>query len=71
MTRREAEVPDTLRGLLDHADLALIDHRDIGLILDTPFDTLEAAAQAAFAAFPKLQALPARTVCNRPRKITA
>jgi 2-dehydro-3-deoxygluconokinase len=44
-----------LREILGHATLAFIDERDIGLMLDRAFTSRDAAASAAFAAFPELQ----------------
>ena len=51
---RIGEAPAILREIIAHADLAFIDHRDIGLILGEMFDDPEAAARAAFDAFPIL-----------------
>ena len=51
---RLGEAPRVLREIIAHADLALIDHRDIALILGEAFDDPEAAARAAFAALPAL-----------------
>jgi 2-dehydro-3-deoxygluconokinase len=51
---RVGEAPAILRGILAHADLAFIDHRDIGLILGEDFKDASAAARAAFDAFPHL-----------------
>lgn len=50
-----------LRALLDYATLAFIDERDIGLILGRAFDSRDAAAQAAFSVFPRLQLIAATT----------
>jgi len=51
---------DILRGLVGQADLLFGNHRDISLLLGRPFsgdgpDRRREAAEAAFAAFPKLQ----------------
>jgi 2-dehydro-3-deoxygluconokinase len=46
---------DILRSLLSTASLAFMDQRDLGLILGEPFPDRDAAAQAAFASFPRLQ----------------
>jgi 2-dehydro-3-deoxygluconokinase len=59
---RRSEAPALLRGLLGHARIAFIDDRDIALVLDRPFegDALvrrRAAADAAFDAFPNLEAI--------------
>ncbi len=51
----EHEAPDRLRGLLELADLALVDARDIGLILKQNFNALDDASAAAFKAFPNLK----------------
>jgi 2-dehydro-3-deoxygluconokinase len=56
---RIAEAPAILRGVLAHADLAFIAHRDIGLILGEVFDDPKAAANAAFEAFPHLARIAA------------
>ena len=53
----------SLHALLSEADIAFADHRDIGLVLGglpgineaSPRQRFELAAQAAFAAFPRLQ----------------
>jgi 2-dehydro-3-deoxygluconokinase len=51
-----------LTQLVEHADLMFGNHRDIALLLDKPFsgdgeDRRREAAEAAFAAFPKLQTI--------------
>jgi 2-dehydro-3-deoxygluconokinase len=51
-----------LTQLVEHADLMFGNHRDIALLLDKPFsgdgeDRRREAADAAFAAFPKLQTI--------------
>lgn len=57
----QGDGPKILRDLFDHTALAFADERDIALILgtppggDTPMDRRRRAADAAFAAFPKLQ----------------
>ena len=58
----ETAPPDTLANmhrLFGMADLLFADHRDIGLVLQRDFtgatDRLQAASEAAFAAFPALQ----------------
>jgi 2-dehydro-3-deoxygluconokinase len=57
---REAEVSSMLRGLCSHADLIFGDHRDISLMTGLQFAAEtdarhQAAARAAFEAFPSLQ----------------
>lgn len=52
----------TTRALIDEADLVFADHRDIAIALGTRFDgepeaAIARAAEAAFAAFPRLQRL--------------
>jgi 2-dehydro-3-deoxygluconokinase len=59
---RRSEAPALLRVLLAHARIAFVDDRDIALVLDRTFagEVLErrrAAADAAFAAFPKLESI--------------
>jgi 2-dehydro-3-deoxygluconokinase len=44
-----------LKSLIEHATLAFIDERDISLLLGREIKDRKAAAEAAFAAFPKLQ----------------
>ena len=57
----DADAPAILRGILAHVDLLFADHRDIAVVLGRDFDALPAtqrttaAAQAAFAAFPRLR----------------
>ena len=51
---RIGEAPAILREIIAHADLAFIDHRDIGMVLGEAFDDPDAAASAAFKAFPTL-----------------
>ena len=51
---RIGDAPAILHKIVAHADLAFIDHRDIGLILGEAFDDPGAAANAAFKAFPSL-----------------
>jgi len=58
---RIGEAPAILRDILAHADLAFIDHRDIGLILGEDFDDPKAAARAAFEAFPHLVRIASTT----------
>jgi 2-dehydro-3-deoxygluconokinase len=48
-----------LKSLLDHASLAFIDERDIALVLGGGTLERKAAAEKAFAAFPKLQMIAA------------
>jgi 2-dehydro-3-deoxygluconokinase len=53
--------PALLRGLMAHAELLFADHRDMAVVLGQRFDhpesagRFEAAAQAAFGAFPRLR----------------
>ena len=59
---RRSEAPALLRALLEHARIAFVDDRDVALVLDYKFegDTLarrRAAAAAAFAEFPNLEAI--------------
>jgi 2-dehydro-3-deoxygluconokinase len=59
---RRSEAPALLRALLGHARIAFVDDRDIALVLGRTFegDALarrRAAADAAFEAFPKLEAI--------------
>ena len=49
--------PKLLGEILAEADLVFGDHRDVGLILGKDFAPGRAAADAAFAAFPRLQRL--------------
>jgi len=56
---RIGQAPAVLRALLSHADLAFIDHRDIGLILAQTFSDPVAAATAAFEAIPTLARIAA------------
>jgi 2-dehydro-3-deoxygluconokinase len=58
--RRETGAP-ILRKLLESAALAFIDERDIALVLGEIFADRNAAATAAFRAFPKLQRIAATT----------
>jgi 2-dehydro-3-deoxygluconokinase len=58
--RRETGAP-ILRKLLESATLAFIDERDIALVLGETFADRNAAAAAAFKAFPKLQRIAATT----------
>lgn len=57
----DGDPPAILRGILAHVDLLFADHRDIAVVLGRDFDALPgtqrnpAAAQAAFAAFPRLR----------------
>lgn len=50
-----------LKSLLDHATIAFIDERDISLVLGRDAGNRNAAAGAAFAAFPNLQMIAATT----------
>jgi 2-dehydro-3-deoxygluconokinase len=56
--RKETGAP-ILRKLLESATLAFIDERDIALVLGATFADRNAAAAAAFKAFPKLQRIAA------------
>lgn len=58
--RKETGAP-ILRKLLEAATLAFIDERDIALVLGEKFADRNAAAAAAFKAFPKLQRIAATT----------
>jgi len=58
--RKETGAP-ILRKLLEAATLAFIDERDIALVLGATFADRNAAAAAAFKAFPKLQRIAATT----------
>jgi 2-dehydro-3-deoxygluconokinase len=58
--RKETGAP-ILRKLLESATLAFIDERDIALVLGATFADRNAAAAAAFKAFPKLQRIAATT----------
>ncbi len=58
--RKETGAP-ILRKLLEAATLAFIDERDIALVLGATFADRNAAAAAAFQAFPKLQRIAATT----------
>lgn len=58
--RKETGAP-ILRKLLESAALAFIDERDIALVLGETFADRNAAAAAAFRAFPKLQRIAATT----------
>lgn len=49
------EAPAILRQLFETADIVMGDERDIALVLGKSFDSIEAAAPAAFAAFPNLK----------------
>lgn len=57
------DAPALLRQILEHVDLLFADHRDIGVVLGGRYDQaahedrIDAAAAAAFAAFPRLQRL--------------
>lgn len=57
------DAPALLRQLMAEADLLFADHRDVALVLGASFDQtdagarVDAAAAAAFAAFPRLQRL--------------
>jgi len=61
--QRQSDGADVLHELLSHADLAFADQRDIALVLRWPDlarpECRTTAAQAAFAAFPRLRALAA------------
>lgn len=57
--RWDGQPQQTLSRIVDHADILFGNHRDIALLLDKPFsgegeDRRQEAAEAAFAAFPKL-----------------
>ena len=59
---RRKEAPGLLRALLKHARIAFVDDRDVALVLDRTFEgdalaRCRAAADAAFAAFPNLEAI--------------
>ena len=58
--RKETGAP-ILRKLLESSTLAFIDERDIALVLGQKFADRNAAAAAAFQAFPKLQRIAATT----------
>lgn len=58
--RKQTGAP-ILRELLESAALAFIDERDIALVLGETFSDRNAAAAAAFRAFPKLQRIAATT----------
>lgn len=57
----DGDAPKILRDLIDCADLAFIDERDVALVLATRFDAIDPAerrrlaAHAAFEAFPRLE----------------
>ncbi len=59
----DGDAPGWLRQLMAQADLVFADHRDVALVLGVRFDQpsaearVDAAAAAAFAAFPHLQRL--------------
>lgn len=59
----QGDAPGILRQILAHTDLLFADHRDMGVVLQTRFDQdtpearVDAAAAAAFAAFPTLSRL--------------
>lgn len=58
--RWDGQPQQTLSRIVDHADILFGNHRDIALLLDQPFsgegeDRRQEAAEAAFAAFPKLR----------------
>lgn len=60
----DGDAPTILRSIFECADLAFVTERDIGLLLDREFDgpvdaRRQAAADAAFAAFPNLQRMAA------------
>lgn len=62
---RRAQAPATLRGIIAEADIAMADHRDIAIALETTApetpsaEAFADAARAAFAAFPNLRHLAA------------
>jgi 2-dehydro-3-deoxygluconokinase len=58
--RKETGAP-ILRKLLEAATLAFIDERDIALVLGASFASRNAAAAAAFKAFPRLERIAATT----------
>lgn len=49
--------PDVLRDILNHADTAFINERDVALILGENFDTREQGIKRAFSAFPALSTI--------------
>lgn len=57
----DSDAPAILRGILAHVDVLFADYRDIAVVLGRDFEALPAeqrnpaAAQAAFAAFPRLR----------------
>ena len=57
------DAPSILRNIIECADIAFADHRDVAIVLgrsfdeDTPLARFTAAAQAAFEAFPTLRKL--------------
>lgn len=53
--------PTILREILGAATFAFINERDIALILKSKFESREGALEAAFAAFPRLQAIACTT----------
>ncbi|MEQ8936709.1 MAG: PfkB family carbohydrate kinase, partial [Amphiplicatus sp.] len=52
---RELEAPAILKELLSYADLAFVTERDLAMIFGREFADRNAAFQAAFDAFPRLQ----------------
>ncbi|MBA4339716.1 sugar kinase [Hyphomonas sp.] len=57
----DGDGPAILREILSAATYAFINERDIALILKSRFESREGAFEAAFAAFPRLQAIACTT----------
>lgn len=57
----DGDGPAILRDILSAATYAFINERDIALILKSGFESRERAFEAAFATFPRLQAIAATT----------
>lgn len=57
----DGDGPAILKAILSEASWAFINERDIALILKSKFDNRASAFEAAFEAFPKLQAIAATT----------
>jgi 2-dehydro-3-deoxygluconokinase len=57
----DGDGPAILRELIAAADLAFVNEQDLALVLGRPFATLAGAADAAFAAFPRLTRIAATT----------
>ncbi|MCU0881227.1 MAG: sugar kinase [Hyphomonadaceae bacterium] len=62
----QGDGPSVLAGLLEQADLAFINEKDVALITGTPVQSREEAVAAAFKAFPKL-----RTIAATMREVTS